>query len=229
MRGAPVLDLLAQRRFHVKPPRHSHRGHKHLRLAPLAIDQQRHGHAGIIDKQPFAGTPVLAHRHVPPRSPVPEPAAPGHIAHAVGVRLAPFLPLQLQGDTGSGQGLLDRRPIHIFCRRFRPGRIERRLQRLLDQVAGLWPTQPRSPRTAPGPTPPSAALYRTGSRWRARCGPRRNETQGSSSTSSSAAFHVPSHTPRIDRENPRRKSALRVEPNLPPRTGGYFADTGWLL
>ncbi len=48
----------------------------------------------------------------------------------------------IQRHAGNGQGLLDRRPVHILCRRILPRRIERRLQRLLRHVAGLGPAQP---------------------------------------------------------------------------------------
>ena len=60
MRGAPVLDLLGQRRLGVEPPRHPHRGHEHLRLVLDPLDQEWSRHAGVIDEQTLAGTAVLA-------------------------------------------------------------------------------------------------------------------------------------------------------------------------
>ena len=40
----------------------------------------------------------------------------GQSDYAVGMRLAQFLPLQLQRHAGNGQGLLDGRPVHAVCR-----------------------------------------------------------------------------------------------------------------
>ena len=143
VRGAPVLDLLGRCRLGVEPARHPHRGHEHPRLALDPVDQDRHRHARVIDKQPLSGAAVLAHRHVPARSPFPEPATPGRIAHSVGMRLAPFLPQQHQRHAAAGQVLLDLRPVHVRPIRSPGPSIERRLQDLLVQVAGLRPAQPR--------------------------------------------------------------------------------------
>ena len=55
MRGTPVLDLLGQRRFDIESTRHPHRGHEHLCLVLLAVDRERHGHAGVVNKQTLAG------------------------------------------------------------------------------------------------------------------------------------------------------------------------------
>ena len=141
VRSAPVLDLLGQRRLGVEPPRDPHRGHEHLRLVFDPVDQERNRHAGVIDEQPLAGTAALAHRHVPPRPPFPEPATPGRIAHPVRMRLAPFLPQQHQRHAAAGQVFLDLRPVHLRPIRSPGPAVERRLQDLLVQVAGLRPAQ----------------------------------------------------------------------------------------
>ena len=143
VRGAPVVNLLGQRRLGVEPARHPHRGDEHLRLALLAVDHERHGHAGVIDEQLLAGTAVLAHRHVAPRAPLAEPAAPGRIAHAVGMRLAPLLPQQHQRHAATRQRLFDRRPVHHRTRGVARPAVERPLQRLVVQRAGLRPAQAR--------------------------------------------------------------------------------------
>ena len=66
VRGAPVLDLLGQRRLGVEPPRHPHRGHEHLRLVLDPLDQEWSRHAGVIDEQTLAGTGAdLSAAHAP--------------------------------------------------------------------------------------------------------------------------------------------------------------------
>ena len=139
---APVVDLLAEGRFGVDPPGDPHRGHEQLRVTLDPVDEERHGHARIVDEQPFAGTAALAHRHVRGRPPRAEPAAPGHVAHAVGTRLAPFIPQQLQCHAAGRQVLLDLRPVHVLVHGpDLPRRIERRLQRRVVHPGRLRPAQ----------------------------------------------------------------------------------------
>ena len=41
-------------RLDVEPSRHPHRGHEHLCLVLLAVESERHGHAGVVNKQTLA-------------------------------------------------------------------------------------------------------------------------------------------------------------------------------
>ena len=222
VRGAPVVDLLGQRRFRVEPPRHAHRGHEHLRLVLDPVDQERDRHAGVIDEQPLAGAAVLAHRHVPARPPIPETTAPGRIAHAIGMRLAPFLPQQLQRHAAAGQVTLYFRPVHILGRRFLRRRIKRRLQGFVVHAARLGPAQTRSAEPLQDKRHRAPRNIGNGWRSRGRCDPLQNKTQAASSPFSSATFLVPSLSPRANRENPRVKRHTPSKPKSHPAGGGYF-------
>ena len=229
VRGAPVVDLLAQRRFGVEPPRHPHRRDEQLRPALDPVDQHRHRHAGVVDEQPLARPAVLAHRHVAPRPPLPEAAAPGDIAHPVGMGLAPFPPQQLERHAALGQVLLDLRPVHVLRQRFPRNRIERRLQRLVVEIAGLRPAQTRRREAlqnqrhrAPGKPamdrdrPRAAALVEMKRKY-----PLRFPHRQPSPCHRSPLGHIAEA-----RAVGRHPESLQ---NPPPRGGGYFGDTGWLL
>ena len=228
VRGAPVVDLLARRRLGVEPPRHPHRRDEQLRLALDPIDQQRHRHARVIDEQPLAGAAVLAHRHVAPRPPVPEPAAPGHIAHPVGMGLAPLLPQQLQRHAAARQVLLDLRPVHVLRQRFPRNRIERRLQGLVVEIAGRRPAQTGRRETLQHQrhrTPGKAAVDRD-----------RPRAAGLVEMKRKNLLRFPHRQPSPCHRSPLGQiaevRALRRHPeslqNPPPPRGGYFGDTGWL-
>ncbi len=195
--------------------------------AARPIDQDRHRHAGIVDEQPLAA--VLAHRYAAARPPLPEPAAPGHIAHPAGMGLVPLLPQQLQRHAAARQVLLDLRPVHVFRRRFPQRRIERRLQRLVVEIARLRPAQTRRRETlqdqrhrALGKTavdrnrPPTAALVEMKRKYPLRF-PHRQPS--------------PCHRFPLGQIAEARAVGQHPESiqNPPPQGGGYFGDTGWLL
>ena len=229
MRGAPVLDLLGQRRLGVEPPRHPHRGHEHLRLVLDPLDQEWSRHAGVIDEQTLAGTAVLAHRHVPARPPFPEPAAPGRIAHPVGMRLAPFLPQQHQRHAAAGQILLDLRPVHLRPIRSPGYPIERCLQDLLVQIAGLQPDQPGGGEPLQGlrhRAPRKTAMDRDRAGAAALVEMKRKNLLHLSHRQPSPCHRIPLGPIAKIREVGRHPQSHQ---NLPPRRGGYFGENGWLL
>ena len=229
VRGAPVLNLLGQRRLGVEPPRHPHRGHEHLRLVLDPLDQEWSRHAGVIDEQTLAGTAVLAHRHVSARPPFPEPAAPGRIAHPVGMRLAPFLPQQHQRHATAGQVFLDLRPVHLRPIRSPGYPIERRLQDLLVQVAGLQPAQPGGGEPLQGlrhRAPCKTAVGRDGAGAAALVEMKRKNLLHLSHRQPSPCHRIPLGQFAKIRDVGRHTESNQ---NPPPRRGGYFGENRWLL
>ena len=142
---APVIDVPARSRLGAGPPRNPRRGDERPRPALDPVEKKRDGRAGVVDEQTFAGTAVPAHRGIPARTPVAEPAPPGRVAHPAGIRLAPLLPQQLQRRAAAGQLLLDLRPVHALVGGTSPpGRIKRRLQRRIVHAGRFRPARTRS-------------------------------------------------------------------------------------
>ena len=112
----PVGQGLGPARTGERQARTAHHRHEDVRapdLAGSAVDDHRHGVAGVIHEQLVAAQMRLAHRHRQPRFPAPIEVAKPAVAVTVRMSFDILVPQDLQRDVLALQLAVQRRPIGL--------------------------------------------------------------------------------------------------------------------